>query len=401
MLKYTQPYLYAVRYFCRKDNTLKTYVQFRDIARRIDEIFKSTNRHPILADVITSLIAEGKCRPDSPNQAIIDNLCAVSEENFLKGRMSLCLEVDTDFLSGKLKKLAADETRNIRDWSVGHPTDVYIGLLFWHCASSLHTTENYFEMDYVFSGSCRVRHDETWIELNKGDVILFAPNARREVRLKTEDSFVIQGMMDSSTFYTAFISLLSGVNILSNFFKSILLNNANSSYLQLSTGHSPRIAEIARRLYLEQFRFDAYSPQCTTNWFRLLFAYILRDGSKHYRLPLVSSHIEFEPVLDYIAVHYRTATLQEIAEAFHYSQSYLSIAIKQLTGRTYSEIVRERKMENARRYLEQTDKGIEEIAELVGYSTSDQFTRVFKSSFGLPPTQYRKHYLATTIYKRH
>lgn len=48
-----------------------------------------------------------------------------------------------------------------------------------------------------------------------------------------------------------------------------------------------------------------------------------------------------------------------------------------------------RKMEAARRMLENTDDSIDEIAERLGYMNPGHFRRMFKNYFGLPPSRYR------------
>ena len=49
------------------------------------------------------------------------------------------------------------------------------------------------------------------------------------------------------------------------------------------------------------------------------------------------------------------------------------------------------RMEEARRLLSTTDHKIQYIAELVGYTSNQHFTRTFKKYAGMLPVEYRKH----------
>lgn len=58
-------------------------------------------------------------------------------------------------------------------------------------------------------------------------------------------------------------------------------------------------------------------------------------------------------------------------------------------GESAAQTVKRLRMHRAADYLVNTDKPIERIAELTGYTTVQSFTRIFKAQFGLPPAQYR------------
>ena len=72
------------------------------------------------------------------------------------------------------------------------------------------------------------------------------------------------------------------------------------------------------------------------------------------------------------------------------SPEHLSRTIKALTGRKFIDIVNSLRLERAKRYLLETDKKMEEIAELSGYGTAKTFFRSFKQAEGVPPGVWRK-----------
>ena len=83
-------------------------------------------------------------------------------------------------------------------------------------------------------------------------------------------------------------------------------------------------------------------------------------------------------------------TLESLSEAFHLSKPYLSRYIREKTGTTFQEVVKEERMKKARSMLRHTNHTVETIAAEVGYENVEHFNRLFKKSYGMTPVQYRK-----------
>lgn len=83
--------------------------------------------------------------------------------------------------------------------------------------------------------------------------------------------------------------------------------------------------------------------------------------------------------------------LEECARHFNYNPNYLSRMFKKNFGKTYTDYVTERKMERCKELLLQTDISVSELAERFGYSSAQNFIRVFKKYTLVTPGQFRKH----------
>ena len=84
--------------------------------------------------------------------------------------------------------------------------------------------------------------------------------------------------------------------------------------------------------------------------------------------------------------------LEEIAEQFHFSKEYTSRLIKSSTGRTFTQIHRNIRMNKATTLLANTNITINSIAEEIGYLNPEHFNRTFKKVYGMSPGDYRKKY---------
>lgn len=93
----------------------------------------------------------------------------------------------------------------------------------------------------------------------------------------------------------------------------------------------------------------------------------------------------------YLEQHFtEEISLSEVAEKFFFTASYFSIFFKKGTGKTFSQYIKELRMERACALLRDTNKKVSEISEKVGYADSAYFGKVFKKHTGLSPEEFRK-----------
>lgn len=83
----------------------------------------------------------------------------------------------------------------------------------------------------------------------------------------------------------------------------------------------------------------------------------------------------------------------QYAAKMNLSPVYLYEAIKQTTGQSVSDYIRNEIVIQAKRLLFYTNMSVKEIALELGYEDYAYFTRLFTKVSGLSPTQFRKKYL--------
>ncbi|KGE18208.1 response regulator [Paenibacillus wynnii] len=80
----------------------------------------------------------------------------------------------------------------------------------------------------------------------------------------------------------------------------------------------------------------------------------------------------------------------EIAQRVNMSNSYFSQCFKDIVGQTYTDYLRDIRMEKAKEYLRNTNKTVQWISEQIGYNDEKYFSRLFREHVGMVPTLYRK-----------
>ena len=86
-------------------------------------------------------------------------------------------------------------------------------------------------------------------------------------------------------------------------------------------------------------------------------------------------------------------SLSVLAEQFHLSGQYISQLFKSEIGVNFLTYLTGIRMERAKQLLVSTSLSIVEVAERSGYGDYRVFSKVFKKSEGITPSQYRRDFL--------
>jgi AraC-like DNA-binding protein len=100
--------------------------------------------------------------------------------------------------------------------------------------------------------------------------------------------------------------------------------------------------------------------------------------------------VHMRRIAEFLGNHYADRpSLEDAAAAVGLSKSRLCALIRQYTGTTFSAVIREMRVEDARERLAMTDEPIGRIAFAVGYQDEKYFMRAFKRTLGMTPGTYR------------
>ena len=97
-------------------------------------------------------------------------------------------------------------------------------------------------------------------------------------------------------------------------------------------------------------------------------------------------------ITNYIYANYKDVTLDDLSEKFFLSKPYLSKYIKEKSGLTFGDILKQVRMKKACAMLKSSSATVESIAESVGYQNVEHFNRIFKKMYNITPVQYRNRH---------
>lgn len=120
--------------------------------------------------------------------------------------------------------------------------------------------------------------------------------------------------------------------------------------------------------------------------------------SGYYGSDNISAIKKIEPIAKYISEHYmHRITLDALSEEVKYDRYYICKLIKGALNTTFTEYLNYVRLQNAESLLFSSDKPISEIIYECGFSTPQNFFKVFKSTYGYTPHKYKLLYNPSEI----
>lgn len=136
-----------------------------------------------------------------------------------------------------------------------------------------------------------------------------------------------------------------------------------------------------------------WDEDCIANYKEKLMQFILtvqeRLGSRE---DVSKSTQKIQEAVKYIEEHY-AQDLNMAVVSNHISMNYslFSYSFKQYTGSNFVGFLKDIRMREAKNLLANTDMRIVEVSRAVGYDNEKHFMKLFKSTCGVSPTEYRKN----------
>ena len=138
---------------------------------------------------------------------------------------------------------------------------------------------------------------------------------------------------------------------------------------------------------------------CKENYAEMLEMYLRQIFimiNRYFQTALKTDNIHVVEEIDkatvYFNEHYNDdISIDEYAENNHMSVSWFIRNFKHCTGSTPMQYILSKRIYNAEILLQDPKYNVTEIAQIVGYDNPLYFSRIFKKTKGLSPSEYRKN----------
>lgn len=261
-----------------------------------------------------------------------------------------------------------------------------------HRPKSFHN-HDYFEMVYVYQGSFENCMPNNQFTLHQGDILLLNPNVLHSVFRRSTDDLVFNIMISKQLFQEYLANILEDNRMFSYFFSDYLYHNTKMErYLYFQNSNNPEVKESMELMIREFFSRELNASSMVLSSLIALFARLSRSYQEENKLAVYKSdhnRVMYQ-IVTYINEHFADVTLNQLAEHFQYSPGYLSKLLRK-SGKSFSQLLLECRLNKAAYYLKHTDLPISEIIEKVGYQNRVHFYRLFKEAYHVTPTNYRKN----------
>lgn len=252
-------------------------------------------------------------------------------------------------------------------------------------------THTFFELIYVYKGTCKQKINLEEIHLRTGDICIIPPGVKHNVEV-FDDSIILNILMRKSTLHDIFSNFLSSPNILSSFFLNNIYSQKAIDYIIFHTENDLDMKEKFIYMLWEMENKNVYYFQMISNTIMLIFGSLIRYYVESAEMKTFNEKTDLQRVtiLQYLHENYATVTLEDIAEKLHYSNEYTSKIIKNITGHNFTRLLQQIRIEKAKSLLVDTNMTVSNITAHIGYDTPEHFIRTFKKIVGMTPTEFRK-----------
>lgn len=248
-------------------------------------------------------------------------------------------------------------------------------------------THDYVEMVYMCRGETKHIVNGTRIVLKQGELLMLGQHARQEIEPAGENDIAVNFIVRPA-FFQGILSFLGNEETpLRRFILNCLSGDTETGYLYFRVADVLPVQNLVENLLWTMIRDHANRRGIYQMTLGVLMAELLEHtDSLRFSSPEEAIIVR---ALRYIEEHYRDGSLTELSQLTHYDFSALSRLIKSKTGKTYTDLVQEKRLSQAAWFLTNTGKRVDEIARLTGYENISYFHRLFASRFGMSPRQYR------------
>lgn len=254
-------------------------------------------------------------------------------------------------------------------------------------AFPLHT-HNYVEIMYMCSGKT-VHHVEGRppLTLRKGELLFLNQQASHSVERAGEEDVGVNFIV-LPQFFDYALNLIGTDNVLGRFVLSGLKQSGGEmSCLHFRVAEAPTVQNLVENLVWSLVHPQPNGRRINQATMGLLLLQLLNYTGD---LEEASGNGAVLAALREIEENYRTADLTHLAAELHVSLPYLSAAVHRTTGRTFKDLLLEKRLSKAAQLLRETRLTTQDIILAVGYENTSYFYRVFRSRYGVTPRDYRR-----------
>jgi AraC-like DNA-binding protein len=253
----------------------------------------------------------------------------------------------------------------------------------WH--STMHT-HSFTELFYVVhgSGSFEIEHSEFTVKEN--DLVIVNPHMAHTESSKNSNplEYIVIGLDGISL-------MLDGDADDSEKINSYSIHNYSK--------YKHEILYYMNNLLYEVQQKEEYYEAICQNLLESLILNVKRRTKSNLVLSS-SKNINKECALikNYIDVHYASdLTLNYLASITHMNKYYLIHVFKKFMGTSPIDYLIEKRISVSKFLLETTEYSMEQISELVGFTSQSYFNQIFKKRVGMSPRKYRNQYKTKKI----
>lgn len=251
-------------------------------------------------------------------------------------------------------------------------------------------THNYIEVIYMCAGSTHHVIDGEDVILREGELLFLNQKAQQEIYPAMEDDIAVNFIILPEFFDYSLKMMGEEKNLLRDFVIDCLKGEyAEAGYMHFKVADVLPIQNLLENLIWTIWNKQPNKRSINQATMGLLFLQLMNHmehmetNTENRKQKLIID------VLGYIEENYRDGELTRLAGVLNYDVYWLSKEIKKLTGKNYTDLVQEKRLNQAAYLLKNTAMSVTDIGLMVGYDNLSYFHRIFQKYYGTTPRKFR------------
>lgn len=248
-------------------------------------------------------------------------------------------------------------------------------------------THDYIELVYMCEGSTVHIVDGIEIELNKGELLFLGQGSSHSIKKAQEKDIAVNFIILPHFFADTLPVISDEETPLKTFLINCLCGKNSNYYLHYKVSDITEIQNLMENLLLIVMgNLPNKRKQSQMTMALLLMQLMVNTEKLAHKTKEDAAVIK---LLDYIETNYINGSLSDASKIFHYDISWLSREILRSTGKTYTELIQEKRLSQAAFLLKNTTAKVSDISIAVGYENISYFHRKFAERYNMSPRQFR------------
>lgn len=248
-------------------------------------------------------------------------------------------------------------------------------------------THDYVEIVYMCQGTTTHIVNGTKLVISEGELLMMGQKTTQEICRAGRDDLAVNFIINPEFFRGMLPYFGEDETPLRRFIVDCLCGGRDPSYLYFKVADVLPIQHLLENLIWTLVEDVQNKRELNQMTFSLLFLLLINHTDKlHYAS--TDQQIMFE-LLRYVEENYRSCSLLDASAVFHYAPAALSKMIRRKTGKSYTQLVQEKRLAQAAWLLKNTTMNVNDISREVGYENIGYFHQLFAKRYQTTPKKYR------------
>lgn len=311
----------------------------------------------------------------------------------LLDRLKIITEEEQEILEGKkeiIRDLYMKPSSNIIDYKKlikqNKLIDLKPHIRFIHFPEHKH---NYVEIIYMCQGQTVHIVNGEKIVLKAGELLFLNQSVTQEVLPAGLEDIAVNFIILPEFFDHTLQMIGNEENQIRDFIIGCLKNNdTRVGYLHFKVSDILPIQNLIENL-IWTILFDRQNKRSIKQiTMGLLFLQLMNHTDKLFFKKQFDEELTIK-IIRFIEENYKEGQLTDLAKMLHCDIYWLSRMVKKLTGKTFTELMQIKRLNQAVYLLTSTNLTVADISYAVGYNNVSYFHRIFHKKFNKSPNEYR------------